>query len=236
MSSDNRFQSDPVTGGTQPDSNNADRSPRSLGRGLEDVSHLFSSAMRETSGHVQVGDRALERPGVRPACRVGVGVLRPSVSPVKDQLTATLVEYPDALENGMCALGAAVSCSPYGEIDILAVDRFNQFTVVDVETTAGDELLRLASRPRRVPELPRRPQAPRHHVEHGAEPLLVALERRRRRVARLLHPCCVPDAASLRAGPVFASLPPPQASELQNRPPGSPRVDDLVKVHTWDTR
>ena len=54
---------------------------------------------------------------------------------------ATLLECQEALESGMQTLGAAVSCSPYGEIDLLAVDRVNRLTIVDVETTVGDSLL-----------------------------------------------------------------------------------------------
>jgi hypothetical protein len=54
---------------------------------------------------------------------------------------ATLLECQDALESGLHALGAAVSCSPYGQIDLLALDRLNQLTVIDVDTTPGDALL-----------------------------------------------------------------------------------------------
>ncbi len=54
---------------------------------------------------------------------------------------ATLLECQNALEDGMRALGTAVSCGPYGEIDLLALDAFNRLTVVDAETTLGDGLL-----------------------------------------------------------------------------------------------
>jgi hypothetical protein len=56
-------------------------------------------------------------------------------------LTATLLECGEALEQGMRALGVAVSCSPYGTIDVIAVDCYNQLTVIDVETAVGDGLL-----------------------------------------------------------------------------------------------
>src|SRR5207247_7067285 len=58
-----------------------------------------------------------------------------------DQLKAVLLECRDALEEGMRTLGTAVSCGPYGEIDLLALDRFNRLTVVEVDTTLGDGLL-----------------------------------------------------------------------------------------------
>jgi hypothetical protein len=68
-------------------------------------------------------------------------VLRASAGLAKDQLTTTLLDCQDVLEDGLRTLGAAVSCNPYGEIDLLALDRFNQLTVVDVATTLGDGLL-----------------------------------------------------------------------------------------------
>ena len=39
------------------------------------------------------------------------------------------------------AIGAGVTSHPYGEIDLLALDRADQLTIIDVETTRGDELL-----------------------------------------------------------------------------------------------
>jgi hypothetical protein len=148
---------DPPGGSTLGHSN------RALGRGLEDVSHLFLSVpppeqpvavcreqavlptrdrlatlSREQPGNVAAGQRAAP-PESRP--RAGLGVLRPGLELTRDQLTATLLECGDALERGMQPLGAAVSCSPYGTIDVLAVDCFNQLTVIDVDTAVGDGLL-----------------------------------------------------------------------------------------------
>ena len=73
--------------------------------------------------------------------RAGLGVLRPGVELTRDQLTATLLECGEALEQGMRALGVAVSCSPYGTIDVIAVDCYNQLTVIDVDTAVDDGLL-----------------------------------------------------------------------------------------------
>jgi hypothetical protein len=114
------------------------RPTRPLGRGLEDVSHLFLSAARETPAHAGVEDLAIEPPA---PVRAGVAVLRPGATLIKDQLMATLLECQNALENGMRALEAAVSCGPYGEIDLLALDACNRLTVVDADTTPGDGLL-----------------------------------------------------------------------------------------------
>jgi hypothetical protein len=46
-----------------------------------------------------------------------------------------------ALEDGLRTIDAAVGCHPCGEIDFLAVDRSNQLTVIDFDTTANDGLL-----------------------------------------------------------------------------------------------
>jgi hypothetical protein len=63
------------------------------------------------------------------------------VAPLKAQLTATLAECQDALEPGLRTLGVAVSCYPFGEIDLLALDQFNQLTIIDVDTALGDDLI-----------------------------------------------------------------------------------------------
>ena len=119
-----------------------DRSTRALGRGLEDVSHLFLLGAPEGRGRAHVDESAAEpsAPG-RPATRAGLGVLRPGACVTKDQLTATLMECREALEPGLRPLATGVACSPYGEIDLLALDGSNQLTVIDIETTVDDGLL-----------------------------------------------------------------------------------------------
>ena len=139
------------------------RSNRALGRGLEDISHLFLSVppperpvalgreqpvlpsweqppalSREQPRNVAA---ELHSPQSPHGPRTGLGVLRRGVELTRDQLTATLLECGEALEHGMRALGVAVSCSPYGTIDVIAVDCYNQLTVIDVDTAVGDGLL-----------------------------------------------------------------------------------------------
>ncbi len=124
-----------------PSERGLDRTTKALGRGLEEISHLFLSPASKTGVRTPVDDLAPEQPAGRPPARAGVAVLRPGTGLPKDQLTATLLECQDALEGGMRAFGAAVSCSPCGEIDLLAMDCLNQLTVIDVDTTLGDSLL-----------------------------------------------------------------------------------------------
>jgi hypothetical protein len=60
---------------------------------------------------------------------------------MKSQLVATLKECQSALEDGMLAIAPGVSCGPSGDIDLLALDRSHQLTIIDVETTPSDGLL-----------------------------------------------------------------------------------------------
>jgi hypothetical protein len=115
------------------------RSNRTLGRGLEEISHLFLSVPPPEQPDALHREPPAAPPLPRP--RTGLGVLRPGEALTRDQLTATLLECGEALEQGMRALGVAVSCSPYGTIDVIALDGYNQLTIIDVDTAAGDTLL-----------------------------------------------------------------------------------------------
>ncbi len=115
------------------------RPDKPLGRGLEDVSHLFLSHKT---------DRPNDRPTVHsndhslppPPSRAGVTLLRPA-SVTKDWLTIVLTEFGDAVEDGLRTIDANVPCHPCGEIDLLAVDRTNHLTIIDFDTSANDGLL-----------------------------------------------------------------------------------------------
>jgi hypothetical protein len=115
---------------------------RALGRGLEDVSHLFLSGARDPQAYERLNLGLAQTPvSGQPGTRRGVAVLRPGAPLSTPQLTATLTECQDALEPGLRALGSDVSCGPFGDIDVLALDRANRWTIVDVDTAPGDHLL-----------------------------------------------------------------------------------------------
>jgi hypothetical protein len=120
---------------------NAGRSARPLGRGLEEISHLFLPHPAAPSTHELTCAQVSARVPVLPETRAGVAVLRPGAPLTKDQLTATLRECQSALGDNMRAIGAGVASSPDGEIDLLALDRADQLTIIDVETTLDDGLL-----------------------------------------------------------------------------------------------
>jgi hypothetical protein len=138
MRSDDRSVDDPLVSIARTDAETASRSTRALGRGLEDVSHLFRSEAGEAGAP---GSEDLRLTGGPVIHRAGIAVLRRGSDLPKDQLVATLAEYPDALESGLRVLGVAIPCNPYSEIDLLALDRSNQLVIVEIVTTLGDELL-----------------------------------------------------------------------------------------------
>ena len=114
---------------------------RPLGRGLEDVSHLFLSPQ---TGEAPPIDRAAVRPSERstppPGSRAGLSLLQPS--PVtRERLAGALMEFNGALEQGLRAFDAKIPCPPCGEIGLLAVDRAGQLAIIDFETSLDDGLL-----------------------------------------------------------------------------------------------
>jgi hypothetical protein len=72
--------------------------------------------------------------------RTGVAVLRPGAPLTKEQVIATIRECRSALSDDMLAISTGVACNPFGEIDLLALDRAHQITIVDVETASADLL------------------------------------------------------------------------------------------------
>jgi hypothetical protein len=111
-----------------------------LGRGLEDVSHLFLSP---PTGEASASDRAAARSSERsppPGSRAGIALLQPSAV-TRDRLAGALMEFDGALEQGLRAFDAKIPCHPCGEIGLLAVDRASQLTIIDFEIAFDDALL-----------------------------------------------------------------------------------------------
>jgi hypothetical protein len=110
---------------------------RPLGRGLEDVSHLFLSSAK-TSAPLPSPERASSPPA---GPRENIVLLR-AVQITRDRLAAILpVDWSGALEDGLRTIDANIPCHPCGEIDLLAVDRTSKLTIIDFDTTANDGLL-----------------------------------------------------------------------------------------------
>src|SRR5207247_680155 len=76
----------------------------------------------------------------RPGSRGGVALRRPA--PItRDRLAADQMKCDGALEEGLRAFDAKIPCPSCGEIDLLAVDRASQLTIIDFEMTFDDSLL-----------------------------------------------------------------------------------------------
>jgi hypothetical protein len=87
--------------------------------------------------------RRIEQPAPReqPSPRSTPILLQPVGQISREQVAAVLRESEGAIEAGLTMIDAGIPCPPYDAIDLLAVDRLSQITVVDFETTASDELL-----------------------------------------------------------------------------------------------
>lgn len=106
---------------------------RPLGRGLEQISHLF---LTQRTARDSAPSSAPARP------QAGrMMLLQPNRSVTKDRLVAVLRESQDALEEGLHVVDAFVSCHPHSDIDLLATNRANQLTVIDLETGVDDALV-----------------------------------------------------------------------------------------------
>ena len=115
---------------------NEKRGVSPLGRGLEEISHLFLSNPPAARAVEQIRDSARSTDGSLPRSRDFHG---PSLT--KGQVTATLMARRTALSDDVLAIGQGIVCSPYGEIDLLALDRTQQLAIIDVQITLDDGLL-----------------------------------------------------------------------------------------------
>lgn len=117
------------------------RTERPLGRGLEDVSHLFLSRQGEERQGASLVERTVAGTDARPEVRVGATVLRAAEPITREKLSVTLRECQGALETNLRTIDACIPCRPGGEIDLLAVDTANRLVVIDVEIAPSDDLL-----------------------------------------------------------------------------------------------
>jgi hypothetical protein len=118
------------------------RSDRPLGRGLEELSHVFlSQRPPEAPGIDPTAARPPGRTSAEPGLRMDAVLLRSGGDITRDGVAALLTEYEGAVEEGLHRIDANVPCDPHGEIDVLAVDRANQLVILDFDTAPIDDLL-----------------------------------------------------------------------------------------------
>ncbi len=139
---ESRHESDPPPDAAAPRSETGDQPPRALGRGLEDLSHLFLARRPEKKPDVVPTPAPTPDAGrASTAERAGMMLLRPASPLTKSQVIAVLREPWDAIEERLRAVDSSVPCSPCGVIDVLAVDAASRLVVIDVDAFAGDGLL-----------------------------------------------------------------------------------------------
>jgi hypothetical protein len=127
-----------MTGGTGAEAGG--RLDRPLGRGLEDISHLFQSGRRGEA-------MANEHPSsgsphhVATSSPAGAVLLGRRMSLTRDQFAPLLKEFHGALEEGLTSIDSEIACPPCGRIDLLGLSRSNQLTIIAFNTNADEGLL-----------------------------------------------------------------------------------------------
>lgn len=117
---------------------------RPLGRGLEDVSHLFLSSPKTGDASTTTGAPlpAPERESATSSGPRDHAVLLRATQISRERLAGFLpVDWSGTLEEGLRTIDANMPCYPCGEIDVLAVDRTSKLTIIDFEPTPHDGLL-----------------------------------------------------------------------------------------------
>jgi hypothetical protein len=123
-----------------PDENR--RSERRLARGLEDVSYLFFSQPSDGTAENAAGENAsAEHASSEPAPPRTPVLLRAYPAFNRELLISLLAKNAAILEEKLCAIDTDVSCDPFGAIDVMAVDAYEQLCVIDIDIARNDELL-----------------------------------------------------------------------------------------------
>jgi hypothetical protein len=121
----------------------AEQPDKPLGRGLEQISHLFLS---QGASGPRLGDVSAPRlpepvPPVQSTPQAGTTLLQPSASVSRDRLVAVLKDNPGALEEGLRIIDVFIPCHPHSDINVLALNRANQLTAIDLETGINDAIV-----------------------------------------------------------------------------------------------
>jgi len=119
------------------------RERKRLGRGLEDVSHLFFSESTEEPDAPPDRPATDVEPEGKPMGRSsnGVVVLRPTGAVAKDEMTAAIKAQTEVVESGLQVIDESVPGDECGIIDLLAVDRAGQLCIIDINTSTDEALL-----------------------------------------------------------------------------------------------
>lgn len=117
-----------------------------LGRGLADVSHLFLS-QRTRPAPQHLAEEPAADPVERPSSPLDIApapstlLLGPAAPVSRERLAAMLGRLHGAIESGLTLIDENVPCTPWGAVDLIAIDRDGRFTIIDFETESDDRLL-----------------------------------------------------------------------------------------------
>jgi hypothetical protein len=119
-------------------------SEKRLGRGLEDVSYVFLS-QPSAGPSTKPPDLNASPTFVSPESAPPdiAFPLRPHSAVDRELLISLLKTNADVLEKNMRAIDVDVPCNPYGALDLLALDRFNHFSIINIDTAPNDNSLLL---------------------------------------------------------------------------------------------
>ncbi len=115
---------------------NRPQAERALGRGLEDISHLFlSQAVSEPNAGSEAQRSVVQPVKVQQPAPAFVTALSPLEGVSREQLISLLKGRPMLLEDGLRIIDASIPVYPCGPIDLLAVDDGSRLIVVDIDPT-----------------------------------------------------------------------------------------------------
>src|SRR5213594_1645178 len=112
-----------------------------VGRGLDQVSHLFLSHVAERAARGRSGNGS-ELPEHAQENQQLVELVRRASRVVdRERLVSLLHEQPEALKEGLKVIDADLPCETPGNVELLALDTTNRLVVIDVEDKPNDSLL-----------------------------------------------------------------------------------------------
>jgi hypothetical protein len=120
-------------------------SEKRLARGLEDVSHLFvsqPSAGPSTKPPNLIASPKFVSPESAPP-NIAIPLDPHPAAVDRESLISLLKTNAGVLEKNMRAIDVDVPCNPYGTLDMLALDRFNHFSIINIDTAPNDYSLLL---------------------------------------------------------------------------------------------
>ena len=111
-----------------------------VGRGLDQVSHLFLSHVAERAARGRSGNGS-ELPEHAQENQPLELVRRAPRAPERERLVSLFHEQPEALKEGLKVIDADLPCETPSNVELVALDTTNRLAIIDVEDKPNDSLL-----------------------------------------------------------------------------------------------